>query len=354
MNALKTSLVLLTLGMCQVALADTGTPDPSMQIPSFPGQYGDARTADPVLLIRDFLPWGGDIVPFFTANGCVVTVINSADIATVNLCDYCMVVVTAGTTGYYDTIYQDNVNAAVPLFEAYLSSCNPGGGVMLYQTGTWGGSIQMPGGAYTVLDYDYDNWFQVAAGHCSAWLMPFPYFNGNYASHDDLLNLPGSAQVITSGTFGQTTSTRYSYGTGVVFALTHPVECYIPGGYCYGQAPHFNQFENNIINCARTWGQCGDPVVDANDSPVAFELKGNHPNPFNPVTAISFSLPETADANLSVFSLTGERVATLVNGMTERGEHQVSFNAEALSSGLYIYRLEALGQVQSGRMLLVK
>jgi endo-1,4-beta-xylanase len=40
--------------------------------------------------------------------------------------------------------------------------------------------------------------------------------------------------------------------------------------------------------------------------------------------------------------------------MTERGEHEVTFNGEALSSGLYIYRLEANGQIQSGRMLLVK
>ena len=347
MNALKTSLVLLTLGMSQIALADTGTPDPSMQIPSFPGQYGDARTADPVLLIRDFLPWGGDIVPFFTSNGCVVTVINSADIGTVNLTDYCLIAVTAGTTGYYDTIYQDNVNAYVTngAFGAYVT----GGGVMLYQTGTWGGSILLPGGGYTYLSYDPDNWF--TGPHCTAWQMPYPQFNGNYASHDILVGVPGTFIV---GTNGDPVAAQYTMGAGHVLVLTQPVECYIPGGYCYGQAPHFNQFENNAINCARALGNCGDPYVDANDSPVAFELKGNHPNPFNPVTTISFSLPETADANLSVFSLTGERVATLVNGMTERGEHQVSFNAEALSSGLYIYRLEALGQVQSGRMLLVK
>jgi hypothetical protein len=352
MKALQTSLVLLTLGMGQAALADTGTYNPLAQVPSYYGTFGSGRTADPVLLIRDYLPWGGDIVPFFTANGCVVTVISSYDIGTVNLSDYCLVAVTTGTSGYGGVDYtQANVNGAVGLFTAYVL----GGGTMLYQTGTWGGTIVLPGGVSTALDYDLTNNYSVAAWHIMATAMPYPAFTGYYASHDDLLGLPGTAEIIATGSnYGQVTAARYDLGSGHVLALTQPVECYIPGGYCYGNSPHFNQFEHNAIRYARRLGGCGDPVVGATDTPVAFELKGNHPNPFNPTTTIAFSLPETANANLSVYSLSGAKVATLVDGMTERGEHEVTFNGEALSSGLYIYRLEANGQIQSGRMLLVK
>jgi hypothetical protein len=448
MKAVTTTVVLLALGLGQVTFADTGSRNQNAQVPSVPGTYGP-RTGEPVLLIRDFLPWGGDIVPFFTAAGTVVTVITSDMITSETLSDYCMVAVTAGTTGYYDTIYQDNVNAAVGLFTTYVQ----GGGVMLYQTGTWGGSIILPGGVSTVLNYDNYNYF--TGPHYLATGMPYPMFDGNYASHDDLLNLPGTANIIATGTWGQATCAEWTIGSGAVLAMTQPTECYIPGGYCYGIAPHFNQFQSNCIEYARSLGDCGAPIpfaqlsptvavnclgdphtvtvtitddnnqpvvgqdvvidvvlgpnnglssgtlttdtfgqasftftsyvagtdllvasffdaaglqffsntarkiweecnVDANETAQSFVLGQNYPNPFNPTTTISFTLPETAVAKLTVHNLAGDVVATLVNGMTERGEHQVTFNAENLSSGLYLYRLESMGQVQSGRMLLVK
>ncbi|MFA7330416.1 MAG: T9SS type A sorting domain-containing protein [Candidatus Delongbacteria bacterium] len=247
--------LLLTLG--QTALANTATPDRDAQLPAALGTFGP-RTGEPVLLIRDFLPWGGDIVPFFTNAGTVVTVITSDMINTVDLSDYCLVAITAGTTGYYGEPYQGNVNAAVPLFNSYVQ----GGGIMLYLTGTWGGSIQMPGGVSTVTRYDAENFF--VAPHYMATGMPFPSFTGNYASHDDLLNLPGNANVITTGSAGQVTAAEWALGSGAVVALTQPTECYIPGGNCYGYYTYFNQFETNAVEYARNLGSCGDPLpVDA-------------------------------------------------------------------------------------------
>jgi hypothetical protein len=268
MKTLLTSIVLMGLGLGSAALASTGADEHFSPIRSVPGTYGNLRTGEPVLLIRDILPWNGDIMPFFTAAGTVVTSITSDMITSTDLSDYCLIAVTAGTTGYGgDTYYQDNVNAAVGLFTAYVQS----GGVMLYQTGTWGGSIMMPGGAYTVLQYDAENTF--VGPHYMSTSMPYPVFNGNYASHDDLLDLPASTNVIALGSFGQVVAAEWTLGSGAVLALTQPVECYIPGGVCYGQAPHFNQFETNAIEYARSLGECGDPLpVAAQLSPVRENL----------------------------------------------------------------------------------
>ncbi len=94
--------------------------------------------------------------------------------------------------------------------------------------------------------------------------------------------------------------------------------------------------------------------VEAEELPLSFSLAQNHPNPFNPVTTIAFSLSEASMANLSVFNLAGERVATLVDGMTERGEHSLRFDATELSSGVYFYTLTANGMQQSHKMVLMK
>jgi len=78
---------------------------------------------------------------------------------------------------------------------------------------------------------------------------------------------------------------------------------------------------------------------------TSFCLRQNHPNPFNPSTAIRFELPNKSDVTLKVFVLLGREVATLLNGMLDAGTHTKIWNATGIPGGMYICRLQAGCQV---------
>jgi hypothetical protein len=94
--------------------------------------------------------------------------------------------------------------------------------------------------------------------------------------------------------------------------------------------------------------------IENENNPFSFELAQNYPNPFNPTTNISFTLPQSSDVTLEVFNMQGQRVATLVNSTLGAGSHTVPFNAENLSSGIYLYRMTAGAFSQTNKMMLVK
>jgi hypothetical protein len=94
-------------------------------------------------------------------------------------------------------------------------------------------------------------------------------------------------------------------------------------------------------------------------NPVKFELAQNYPNPFNPTTNISIGLPVKSDISLDVYNIVGEKVMTLYNGQLEAGNYDYTVDASNLTSGIYIYVLNSVGEngnhsVLSRKMTLLK
>jgi hypothetical protein len=95
-------------------------------------------------------------------------------------------------------------------------------------------------------------------------------------------------------------------------------------------------------------------VVEVEIMPTQFELSQNYPNPFNPSTTIRFSLPKETQLKINIYNMLGELVETLAEGTYEAGYHKVTFDASALPSGAYIYRIESSEFVQVRKMILIK
>jgi len=95
-------------------------------------------------------------------------------------------------------------------------------------------------------------------------------------------------------------------------------------------------------------------VKNQNETPGMYELKQNYPNPFNPATTISFSITSSAFTTLKVYDMIGNEVATLVNKEKQAGNYEVRFNAANLSSGVYLYRLQAKDFTELKKMILLR
>ena len=100
-----------------------------------------------------------------------------------------------------------------------------------------------------------------------------------------------------------------------------------------------------------------NPFADAAVSmalPAETSLKQNYPNPFNPSTQIRFALMKSSHVILAVYDMLGRQVAELADEQMDAGYHSLTWNADNVSSGVYIYRLSADNFVQVKRMVVIK
>jgi hypothetical protein len=95
-------------------------------------------------------------------------------------------------------------------------------------------------------------------------------------------------------------------------------------------------------------------LAPENETPAMNSLGQNYPNPFNPRTTIAYTLASEARVTIDVFDVSGRRVATLVDDVKGAGHHVAEFDASALASGVYFYRLTAGAFVEKRRMVLLK
>lgn len=105
-------------------------------------------------------------------------------------------------------------------------------------------------------------------------------------------------------------------------------------------------------------------LTDADDEtsnilPASFELRQNHPNPFNPTTTISFTLPKQGRLRLEVFNITGQKVRTIADGNQPAGTYSVIFDGcdekgNQLASGIYFYRITTENDTETKKMIMLK
>ncbi len=100
--------------------------------------------------------------------------------------------------------------------------------------------------------------------------------------------------------------------------------------------------------------------LKSDNMPDEFSLSQNFPNPFNPVTKIQYSLPVNSEVKLVIYDMLGQEVKTLIDTKQESGNYTVSWQPDALASGIYIYRLEAKAEggtmrfINSKKMIYLK
>src|SRR5690606_35176106 len=93
---------------------------------------------------------------------------------------------------------------------------------------------------------------------------------------------------------------------------------------------------------------------NSDDVVYNYELSQNYPNPFNPTTSINYQIKEKGFVSLKVFDMLGKEVANLVSETQDEGQYSVTFNANNLPSGVYVYSLKVNDFVQNNKMTLLK
>jgi hypothetical protein len=107
-----------------------------------------------------------------------------------------------------------------------------------------------------------------------------------------------------------------------------------------------------------TWTKNPNPVITdigndiIADIPNKFVLSQNYPNPFNPSTKIKFTLPKADKVKIELYNNLGQNVKDLLNKHMKAGQHEVEFNAQNLSSGVYFYKIEA-GEFQDVKKMIL-
>ncbi len=140
---------------------------------------------------------------------------------------------------------------------------------------------------------------------------------------------------------------------------------FVDGKGTTSNASGYNFIDKNLSNIKNlyrlkqvdfngTYRYSGIVELNSPNAVFSFELNQNFPNPFNPATKISFEISDFGFVSLKVYDILGNEVANLINEEKPSGKYTVEFDAASLSSGLYLYKLQAGKYSQTKKMVLLK
>ena len=126
------------------------------------------------------------------------------------------------------------------------------------------------------------------------------------------------------------------------------------GNWFDGPNEYFEQIQSDAFLFLYNQLYSVEVPIDHEVIPKSFTLHQNYPNPFNPITTLRYDLPQETDVTLTIYDITGRMVQTLVNELQQSGVKKVIWNASDVSSGVYIYRIQAGNFTQTRKMILLK
>jgi hypothetical protein len=127
-----------------------------------------------------------------------------------------------------------------------------------------------------------------------------------------------------------------------------------PGTYYWSVQAIDHECAGSSFSDVKSFTVSATSVLSTPEHPSEYTLAQNYPNPFNPSTAIRYGLPDRSHVRLTVYDVLGRQVALLQNGEQEAGYHEIRFDGGELSSGVYLYRIEAGNFAQTRTFLLLR
>jgi hypothetical protein len=144
---------------------------------------------------------------------------------------------------------------------------------------------------------------------------------------------------------GDSEEVTFSIDPSLLAPSSYVAQVIVESKHSVGQTKFQKNYEFQVVISS---------ISDLVGIPAVIELGQNYPNPFNPSTTIRYGLPNRSNVTLTVFNTQGQRVATLVQGEQQAGYHEVKFDASGLSSGVYVYQMQAGGYVATKKLLLLR
>ncbi len=199
-------------------------------------------------------------------------------------------------------------------------------------------------------------------GFMSADFIPIYDWNDGNNWTDYLILDQAEFIVTTEG--GEDVGCKYDNGTFKTVHFAYPIEAMNDTtGWSDTTSGAWDSDFWTLVENSFTWlgFEPTGTAIDGDNGvvPQRFSLGQNYPNPFNPTTEITFRLGKAIDVDLAIYSVTGQKVRTLVKGHQKAGEHAVTWNGmndvgQRVASGVYFYTIEAGDFKAIKKMVLIK
>ncbi len=194
-----------------------------------------------------------------------------------------------------------------------------------------------------IINEDWDGYI----GYAAAPIIIDALFEFDFVGENDSL-----MYQFTDKSIGIITNWLWEFGDGNSSNERYPMHIYIQVGTYTAtltvSGPFGSDSSTQEINVVSGLAEQSDNILKE------FTLDQNYPNPFNPSTKIEFTLPKTEFVTLKIYNLLGQKVTTLVSEKLNAGSYNYSWDAGTLSSGVYLYKLNAGKLSQIRKMILLR